>query len=513
MHYDIRKILCSTALAVVMGFAASNDAFAQGVVSLADDGLPIESENDNFSAPELALFDEVDDSNDIIEIRATSTETTAKEAAEVPLEGSASGSSDEASSPLLGGNASEGSNGGGNASLPGLLGESEVSLGGSSNAPTVGASPLLPGGTGGTAATTTTTTTVVKIEKDDLADKLIAKSNDTLFSQMSDLERQTTLLTLELRREKIKSEIEAIRAQRRRAEEEERAYQEEKERKQKEWENEQKRLILIEEQKIIELEIAMEKERQERIVKAYKETMLKENQKWIDNSEKVYKVLQEVENDRDELYENVKGKINSIHNYSLELLSTAQKAKENHTKKVEELQLQNAVLKARLAAAEAEKRASKINPFAEDGENFMEPEIDQPRMNHEYVVMEIRGQGDELIARLMNKDKKTFIVKEGTTLQTGHKIDEITRNYVRGELNGYKDFLYLSVGTAIEIEPNNKVEKEIKESSKNAKAQAAAAAANAAASGSGSGRSPSLRRRTINVNRGVPSVSSGLMVK
>ena len=215
MHYNLRKILCGTALTLILGLAAGGNAFAQGIVSLAlDDELPLEKsgETADASASELALFDETDDSAGISGIREIPSPPplNAPEAvAELPQ---------PAASPALAAQ---------NAALPGLVGENEAGLAAGPNVP--GSSgPAVPG-----TNTTTTTTTVAaalpqKINTDDLADKFIAKSNDSLFSQMSDIERQTTLLTLELRREKIKSEIEAIKAQRRRAEEEEKAFLEEK---------------------------------------------------------------------------------------------------------------------------------------------------------------------------------------------------------------------------------------------------------------------------------------------
>lgn len=58
---------------------------------------------------------------------------------------------------------------------------------------------------------------------ENLGEGLLDQIDNKLFSQMSDLEKQTALLTLELRREKIKNEIAAIKAQRQKALEEEEA--------------------------------------------------------------------------------------------------------------------------------------------------------------------------------------------------------------------------------------------------------------------------------------------------
>ena len=502
MRYNFRTYLCSTVAAFTISFLADGNAYAQGVISLSDD---IQEENtllDNSSA-DFALFDDPS-----LEIEINPENVFADEAIEfsdlmleenvVPLDQNVNvdmsvDANAEAETDLL---------------VPINDNSDVIPLSGQNNQ----VKSLTPSGNdslfgGNVQAATPQPQAAPKPNMEDLADKLIAKTNDTLFSQMSDLERQTTLLTLELRREKIKSEIEAIKAQRRRAEEEEKAYLEEKERKKKEWENEQARLLLIEEQKIIELEIAMEKERQERLVKAYKEYMLEENQNWIKNNEEIYKVMAEVERERDEAFDSLKTKINSLFQAAAAQVNAAKDAKVRHDKKVEEMQLQIAILKARLEAAEAEKRALRTNPFAEDGDNFMEhPDKNKIRLSNEYAILDVRGQGDDLVAKLMNADKKTFNVKVGTILHTGHRIDEITRNYVRGDLDGFKDFIYLSIGNAIEKEPTTTVEDKIRSGSLS-RSLAGAADAQAA-----TGRT-ARRGRTINTNRGIPSVSSGLMVK
>lgn len=82
-------------------------------------------------------------------------------------------------------------------------------------------------------------------------------SND-LFTKMSDLEKQTTLLNLELKKERVQNEIAAVKAQRLKAQQEEEARKEEEERKRIEWENEQERLMVAEQTKLKEAAAALE---------------------------------------------------------------------------------------------------------------------------------------------------------------------------------------------------------------------------------------------------------------
>ena len=79
----------------------------------------------------------------------------------------------------------------------------------------------------------------------------------------------------------------------------------------------------------------------------------------------------------------------------------------------------------------------------------MVPELKLANM---YAVMEIRGQNGELIAKLINQDGTPFYVKKGTTLQSGHVIDEITSTYVRAEKDGMKDYLYFAAGGILPLE-------------------------------------------------------------
>ena len=82
----------------------------------------------------------------------------------------------------------------------------------------------------------------------EFGDGVLEKVNNDLFNQMSDIEKQTTLLTLELRREKVRNEIEAIKAQRDKAMKEQLAADEEKKRQEFEWKKEQEAKVLREQQ-------------------------------------------------------------------------------------------------------------------------------------------------------------------------------------------------------------------------------------------------------------------------
>ena len=330
---------------------------------------------------------------------------------------------------------------------------------------------------------------------ENLGEGLLDQIDNKLFSQMSDLEKQTALLTLELRREKIKNEIAAIKAQRQKALEEEEAKKEEKERKRIEWEKEQEAKILRERKALMDAMAKMERLRQEKILKAYKETMLKEKQEWIKNNGKLYEQIKNVERDRKNLIEGLKTKMAHISALATKAQKDAETAKENYQREVKNLQTQISILKSRLEAEIAEKKNDKTNPFAQPEVVVTETEEELPKLAEEYAIMEIRGKGENLTAKLINKGGDSFMVRNGTVLQTGHRIDEITQTYVRAEINGMKDYLYFAAGGILEKEP---VKSDIqgKKTKTTAKPNANA----------------ELRNTTM-VNKGVPSLGSGMFVR
>jgi len=287
-------------------------------------------------------------------------------------------------------------------------------------------------------------------------DKIMSQVKEDLFSQMADIEKQTSLLTLELKRERIKNEISAMKAARQRAIEEEKEKQLEKERKQAEWEKEQERKLLQDQQKLKEMDIKYEKLRQERVLKAYKESMLKSNQEWVDYNARLYNQLVKEENNQNELINKQKEYFKNLIEATHKANVAAQTFKEKYTKEVANLQTQVAILKSKLEAeknAFEESKKTGPNPFAlVDDENAPKHKIAE-----EYAIMEISGKGDALVAKLINKNGGTFMVKPGTILNTGHVIEEITQTYITADKGGLKDYLYFSAGGILDKEPSKPI--------------------------------------------------------
>ena len=178
-------------------------------------------------------------------------------------------------------------------------------------------------------------------QKIETEEKIVSPLSNELFTKMSDLEKQTTLLNLELKKERVRNEIEAVRAQRNKAKQEEEARQKEEERKQQEWQNEQERLMVEEQRKLREAEAALEKLRQEKIVKAYKATMLAATQKWINKNAEVYDEMARKESINKEMMDDLKKKMNVLKQSADDVKSKAEAARVAHDKKVANMQSQS----------------------------------------------------------------------------------------------------------------------------------------------------------------------------
>ncbi len=419
MHYNIRSFLCSTSLALIIGLASGQNALAQGNVSLVEDGLPnieIEKEAGNMGLDNSAAVPAAADA------AAVSVET---QAASVELVVPAASDPIPPADDLF-----AGSDASGLATAPAQAHPMTEKI---------------------EIVTETTSVDQPLLTDEKLGDVILSQTSNEMFARMSELERQTALLTLELRREKIKNEIDALKAQRKKAEQEEIAAREEEERKKIEWKNKQEKALLEEKQKLKEKEIVLEKLRQQKILQAYKETMLLENQKWIESNEKFYAELMENDKSREALLEDAKTKLAHLGGVANQINDAANAAKLNYQREIANINSQLDIFKSRLEAAEVEKSTSKTNPFSDIA---LSSEPLEEKISQKYSIVEIRGQGDEIVAKLKNKEGVAFTVKRGTKLQSGHVIDEIEQTYIRADKGGYKDFIYFSSGGVIDQEPN-----------------------------------------------------------
>ena len=293
-------------------------------------------------------------------------------------------------------------------------------------------------------------------------------SNSDLFTQMSDLEKRTALLNLELRREKLQNEIEAVKNQRRQALQQEKDKIEQQRLKNIEFEKEQEQKVLVEQQKLRDLDIQFETLRQEKLLGSYKNYMLEEVQKWIANNGQFYKQIDELRQSKRDLTANMKAKMKAVQDAARQAQQDYTLKVNGYTKEIKDLRAQINVLRNRIASMEKEQEAMLQNPFANaepqaqnvtttvsddiSADDSVTKEPVETDLSKLYAVTEIRGQGGELIAKLINKNGTAFYVKRGTALQTGHVITDITSTFVAAEKDGEKKYLYFSAGGIVPVE-------------------------------------------------------------
>ncbi len=279
---------------------------------------------------------------------------------------------------------------------------------------------------------------------------ILSKVDNSLFNQMSNIEKQTTILNLEYKREEVRNRIEALRIQRLKAQQEEANRLKEEENRIKDEENQRKIKEIEAQEKLKRAEMELEKVRQARVLNEYMNEMLIVNQQWVEKNAALQSQVKKLRDERKALIKDFEDKISTVKRESDATILKAQNAKEAHDKVVSSLQTQISSLKRAIMQNEDTinqlKSGNSANPFAE---GIDENAID---MSDEYAIMDITGKGKDIIAKIINKDGTTFIVHQGSMLKGGEVVMAITDNYIAFDNKGVKSYLYTG-GTVREYEP------------------------------------------------------------
>ena len=279
---------------------------------------------------------------------------------------------------------------------------------------------------------------------------ILSKVDNSLFNQMSNIEKQTTILNLEYKREEVRNRIEALRIQRLKAQQEEANRLKEEENRIKDEENQRKIKEIEAQEKLKRAEMELEKVRQARVLNEYMNEMLIVNQQWVEKNAALQSQVKKLRDERKALIKDFEDKISTVKRESDATILKAQNAKEAHDKVVSSLQTQISSLKRAIMQNEDTinqlRSGNSANPFAE---GIDENAID---MSDEYAIMDITGKGKDIIAKIINKDGTTFIVHQGSMLKGGEVVMAITDNYIAFDNKGVKSYLYTG-GTVREYEP------------------------------------------------------------
>ncbi len=289
------------------------------------------------------------------------------------------------------------------------------------------------------------------IEENTTANELLEAYNDSvdteIFNKMTELEKESALLSLQLKKEKIRNDIDAVKQQRQAAIDQEVARKEAIEEKKREQIQKRQKEMLVEQQKLKDKEIAFEKLRQEKLLNEYKETLLTEKQNWIENNKVLYDDIEKTRAEQIQSFGEIKSKFSNIKKLVEESNMKAISKKQEVVERISALEAQLSVLKSQLSAYQTQ------NPFAGSAE-AAEPTVP---LDNLYVITEIRGKDNVLIAKLLNRSGQTFLAQVGTVLQNGYVVEEITDRYVKANRNGSIEFVYFASGASImEKEPLKK---------------------------------------------------------
>jgi len=306
---------------------------------------------------------------------------------------------------------------------------------------------------------------------DNLGNSILSQMDDDLFTQMSEIEKSTTLLTLELRREKIRNEIEAQKAIRLKNAEEQQQKKMEDKMRALEREKQIEANVLKEKQLLLDKEKVFEALKQRKLLNAYMNQMLLEKQEWLREKEALYAKLADADKERKELIEIFKTKINRVLIASAKNIQTAEAAKANFDRIVKGLKARNEQLRKRIEAdaqiiknsksnlyqnaqSIEELKGKKINlsgvgqalvqdTITEEDISEEDDKESENKLSAQYAILGIAGRAGVMSVEIIDAQGQPLSLKVGSSLPTGHVVSEIGSDYVKFSRDGHDDYLYV----------------------------------------------------------------------
>lgn len=306
---------------------------------------------------------------------------------------------------------------------------------------------------------------------EELGNSVLSKLDDDLFSQMSAIEKSTTLLTLELRREKIRNEIEAQKAIRRKNAEDAERLEAENKLKELERKKQIEAQVIREQQILADKEKLIEVLKQRKLINAYMNQMLVLQQDWLKEKESLYAQLSEADAEKKAVIASFKQKLDKVLEASAKNIQVAEAAKANFERIIKGLKTRNEQLKKRIEADALiiknaksslylksqsieelkDKNAALLNSGKDTSTSAKledaiatEAEDEEPfLLSSEYAILGITGQAENMFLDLIDSQGQSATFKVGSVLPTGHVVSEIGPDFARFSKDGRDDFLYI----------------------------------------------------------------------
>ena len=338
------------------------------------------------------------------------------------------------------------------------------------------------------AKTNATDTSEQSIENEDLSKDIQYKSNpiehlgnsvlsqidDDLFTQMSEIEKSMTLLTLELKREKIRNEIEAQKAIRQKNADE--LEKQKSDLKLQEYEKKKKieAEILLAKQNLLDREQIFEVLKQRKLLNAYMNQMLLEQQEWIKEKEALYNHIGLIEQEKKDLVKSFRQRIDKVLEASAKNIQIAEAAKANFERVVKNLKARNEQLRKRVEAdAKIIKNAKNMYIQSQSIEELKDKnaamlgtadgnveslavasveamnagdateEVVKEKLSSKYALLGITGRAGSMTIEVIGVDGQPLTLRIGSILPTGHTVTEIGSDYAKFGRDGEDDYLYI----------------------------------------------------------------------
>lgn len=267
------------------------------------------------------------------------------------------------------------------------------------------------------------------------SEQILGKVSSDIFREMAEMERENNTLSLQLKREQLRSEIDALKSANRQMLFDEIERREKMTQARLEWELAQdlKRQEALERKQKAEIrqkqiEAALKREEERRIQK------LKDEEAARIQKEKEEQMKQEQE--RAELRKKYDAativRVNNL-KPTLMAITRPPKVKRSPSTRV-----------SRTLTASGEDMLTKKKAGQALTTEVSAGEEDQNReaATNLYAVSEIRGTAGSLIAKLISKkDRTTFFVKKSTILPTGHTVIDIDKDFVLVQIGKNKEMI------------------------------------------------------------------------
>ena len=273
------------------------------------------------------------------------------------------------------------------------------------------------------------------------SEQVVGKISNDVFREMAEMERENTSLMLQLKREQLRSEIDALKTSNRQILFDEIERREKMTQARLEWELAQdlKRQEALERKQRAEI-------RQKQIEAALKREEDRRVQKMKDEEAARLKKEEEEKKEKEKKQEEMKKKYDAIsmvkvNDWKPIMIAATRPAKIKRTASSRVATTLTAMGEDLLAKKKAGEALTVEIPVSDNPDNSEEGKKTIEPASSLYAVSEIRGTSGVLIAKLISKkDQTSFFAKQSTILPTGHTV-----------INIDKDFVLVKLGNATEM--------------------------------------------------------------